>query len=300
MIIKKSEGKKQIKYKSLKILISGTTSGLIGRLFVAPLERIILLKQTNELKKYTEGKNKKSFINIFRQILKQEGIKGLFKGFGMNCLRSVPLTALEFFFFDLNKNLYYKLFPNCSEYILNLFAGAIGGGMAYTVVYPIDFARTMVTVNSVPDEIPFFKILTHLKKKYGFFNMFKGLGANWIGILPYCGLKFFFFEYFISNLKKYRNSKILGKIDNLVLGGLAGSLACSLTYPLDVLRKRRQTQLLRDNTKKFDYHKLIYFIYQKQGFRGFYAGIGISILKNIPLTSLTFMMNEWCKNKFKI
>ena len=301
-MIKKTEENKKIKYKTLKSLLSGTISGLIGRMSVAPLERILLLKQTNELEKYIKKNTnqKKNFLFIFKEILKQEGVKGLFKGFGMNCFRVVPLTALEFFFYDLNKNLYYKLFPNTSEYILNLFAGAIGGGLAYNFVYPIDFARTMVSINSVPNDIPFFKILNHLRKKYGFFNMYKGLGANWVGVLPYCGLKFFFFEYFKSFFQKFRNIEKLGKSDNLIAGGLAGALACTITYPLDVIRKRRQTQLLRDFTKKFDYHKLVFYIYQKQGINGFYTGLGICILKIVPLSSLSFMINEWCKNKFKI
>lgn len=68
----------------------------------------------------------------------------------MNCLRVVPLTAFEFTFFDFfKKNLSYYL-PSLQSNTINLLAGSFGGATAYAVVYPIDYCRTMVSINAIP------------------------------------------------------------------------------------------------------------------------------------------------------
>lgn len=112
----------------------------------------------------------------------------------MNCLRVVPLTTFEFAYYDLFSTLFENTMPFMNIHNWSLLAGCFGGGFAYTTVYPIDFSRTMIAINSVPSDISFIKTFSFLWKKYGFMNMFKGLGATWVGVFPYVGLKFYFYE----------------------------------------------------------------------------------------------------------
>ncbi len=42
---------------------------------------------------------------------KTEGVVGLFKGNGITCLKIVPFSALEFYFYEVFKN---NLYPNKS------------------------------------------------------------------------------------------------------------------------------------------------------------------------------------------
>lgn len=112
----------------------------------------------------------------------------------MNCMRVVPLTAFEFLYYDINMSIISYYFPNTDVSVRSMIAGCFGGGFAYSTVYPIDFCRTMIAVNSVPKKIPFKKTFSHLKSKHGFFNMFKGLSATWAAIFPYTGLKFCIYE----------------------------------------------------------------------------------------------------------
>ena len=46
-------------------------------------------------------------------IYNKEGINGIFTGAGIQLIRVVPLTALEFFYYDLSKNyIVDKTMPN--------------------------------------------------------------------------------------------------------------------------------------------------------------------------------------------
>ena len=69
--------------------------------------------------------------------------------------------------------------------------------------------------------------------------MFKGLSATWAGVFPYVGLKFYFFELFKNETERYYKGEEISELMTLVYGGLAGCFSTVLTYPLDVVRRRR-------------------------------------------------------------
>jgi len=50
-------------------------------------------------------------IGGFKNIYNNEGVRGLFKGNGLNCAINAPFNALEFFFYEFFKNHIFKI-PN--------------------------------------------------------------------------------------------------------------------------------------------------------------------------------------------
>lgn len=58
-----------------------------------------------------------------------------------------------------------------------------------------------------------------------------------VGIFPYSGLKFYFYEKLKSRVPKEERKSITV---NLVCGSVAGLLGQTLTYPLDVVRRQMQ------------------------------------------------------------
>ena len=76
-------------------------------------------------------------------------------------------------------------------------------------------------------------------------------------------------------------------------GGISGITAQTLMYPGDVLKRHLQINGI-DNTKN-KYNGLIDCSYkniQKYGFRGFYTGYGVNILKAVPETMIQFTIYE--------
>ena len=120
-----------------------------------------------------------------------------------------------------------------------MLSGSLAGCLAYTSVYPIDYTRCMISINKVPNNVKFWQTFNYLRKRDGFLKMYRGLSACLIGTFPYCGLKFYFFEYLQRITRKIAKKDSLGKIENLACGSGAGILACSITYPMDIMRKRR-------------------------------------------------------------
>ena len=115
------------------------------------------------------------------------------------------------------------------------------------------------------------------------------------GIFPYVGLKFAFYEGFKNKYSKIKNKTKLTAVENLILGGIAGTCAVSITYPTDLIRRRRQIQILNDQLGS--YKGLIENLYSKEGVKGFYRGLKTTYYKVIPSTALSFSVNEFLKSK---
>ena len=114
-------------------------AGITSRTATAPLERIKVLYQ-----------NKKNinipYYSYFPNLIKKEGIKSLFNGNGINCLRVFPESAIRFSVFDYSKRYFDE--KGLNKNINYFFSGSIGGIVASCTVYPIETVRTKLTAQS--------------------------------------------------------------------------------------------------------------------------------------------------------
>ncbi|RUS12490.1 mitochondrial carrier domain-containing protein, partial [Endogone sp. FLAS-F59071] len=116
------------------------------------------------------------------------------------------------------------------------------------------------------------------------------------GIAPYVALNFQFYEI----IKKYLtppDQKQPSVVRKLACGALAGSIAQTITYPLDVLRRRMQvTGMASMNYKYKGTWDAATTMIKKEGVRGLYRGMIPNYLKVAPAISVSFVTYEWCKD----
>lgn len=167
--------------------------------------------------------------------------------------------------------------------------------MAYSTVYPIDLVKTMFSINYISNSNSIYTSIYKIARENGVRALYKGLGTTCFGIFPYAGFKFAFFEEFRRLRKKYYGNQPFSSVENLVFGGLAGCGAVTITYPTDLLRRKRQVQIILQETKDLSFFGLIRNTYQKEGIRAFYKGLAVTYYKVIPSTALAFAMNEFLK-----
>lgn len=82
--------------------ISGGMAGAVSRTVVSPLERlkILLQVQSGGVTGYESGVWKS-----LQKIWREEGIKGMMAGNGVNCIRIVPYSAVQFGSYNIYKPL---------------------------------------------------------------------------------------------------------------------------------------------------------------------------------------------------
>ena len=282
---------------NVKYMISGMTSAFFSRVACSPFERVVILKQIGQVQQYESHNKRNHTLRLLWNIRKKEGLHGIFKGNAMNFIKNVPLVAIEFFCYDKVTSLLSSYNTSKSnELLISLIAGGFAGAVAYSTVYPIDFTRVMVCVNHIPNQVPLHKLMVYLYKKHGLFSFFRGLNITLVGIIPFCGFKFFSYEVYTSKLKTFKEVEKLSMMENMVCGLFAGLTGASVNYPLDVIRRRRQTQIIKNKTKNFSYKNMINYIYKKHGVYGFVKGITGMYWKVGSATAVAFMLNEQIKD----
>ena len=101
---------------------------------------------------------------------------------------------------------------------------------------------------------------------------FKGNGANIIRIIPFSALEFYTFEkckYIFLSDEDPRN-----KIRLLLCGSVAGIVASSCTYPLDLVRTLLS---LKTDQSRGLMGEMMHIVH-KEGLRGLYRGLTITLM----------------------
>ena len=70
----------------------------------------------------------------------------------------------------------------------------------------------------------------------GILGMYKGLGVSCAGIAPFIGIKMASFDFLMQNFGPSKGSKNVTYY-NLAIGAMAGTIAVTVTYPTDLVRR---------------------------------------------------------------
>lgn len=150
--------------------------------------------------------------------------------------------------------------------------------------------------------------------------LYKGLAPTLIGIAPYAALNFALYDLAKKHL--YAGERPQSTLANLAVGGLTGTVAATVCYPLDTVRRRMQMRghtysgqmdalrtiwvkvcSLRCNLCERQSALLIVLIAAmelQEGVRGFYLGWTANTLKVVPQNSIRFVSYELLKGLFGI
>ena len=278
-------------------LISGGVAGAVSRTATSPLERLRILQQTGVASYKGLGT-----IASFQQMYRVEGMKGFFKGNGITCMKIAPFSAIEFYFYEVYKN---TLFPgkarNELSFMSKLLCGGLTGVTAQVMTYPLDLLKTYLTIHIESADAGKTSILEQSKiiiQNRGFRGMFQGLGMSCIGIAPFIGIKMASFD-FLKQRFGPDNSSPNVVYYNLAIGASAGTIAVTMTYPTDLVRRLLQL----NGSPGHNYTGIgdaISQTYAREGIPGFFKGLWATYLKVAPMTALLFLTNEQMKKMMSI
>ena len=277
-----NENKKPKKPLFITNLLIGGISGVVSRTFTAPLE----LKKIQLQNKYMPN-------TTFREVIKKEGLKGLWKGNYINCIRIFPQTAINYAFFQLSKNNIFSktLIIKNNTNLTNFLSGTVGGIVSMTAVYPLENIRSRFALQTNKNH---YTSIIDVFRKTPLPQLYNGLRMSLLGFAPYNSLNFMFYNYFRK--KYWKENEIYAVAYQLFYGGLAGCLSVSFTYPTDLIRRRLQLQGFDTNVPKYDGIKdCIRKIYKSEGIIGFYRGLGACYIKIIPAVGIQFYVIEQLK-----
>lgn len=189
-----------------------------------------------------------------------------------------------------------------------LVAGGVAGGVAKTVVAPLERVKILFQTRRV--EFHSVGLLGSFKKimrTEGIIGFYRGNGASVARIVPYAALHYMTYE-------QYRRWIILSFPDidrgpslDLMAGSFAGGTAVLSTYPLDLVRTKLAYQVVEPSNVNIkprlhaeQFYKGIFDcftkIYRESGIRGLYRGVAPSLYGIFPYSGLKFYFYEEMKS----
>lgn len=116
-----------------------------------------------------------------------------------------------------------------------------------------------------------------------------------VGIAPYIAIKMATFDALKTTYLPDKNVPHFDVL-NFTFGAIAGMVSMTLTYPLDLVKRRMQLRGLNRHTQNyanmFDcFHQMIVH----EGPMSLWKGLNPCILKMVPATAILFSVNERLK-----
>ena len=233
--------------------------------------------------------------------MRNSGFRGLWRGHGATLIRVMPYSAISFATFE-RYHTYLIEKMNGEDVRTRFFAGAMAGITAVTLTYPLDLMRARMAAHwdMQPRYATYGSAFRVILEREGFQAMWNGLSPTLLGIIPYAGLSFATFETMKSVYKRRRNlrhDREIPTMARLFCGGIAGLLAQSVTYPLDIARRRMQVAGVTPH-KEIMYKGTAHAIrdtFRNEGLAGLYKGLSMNWLKGPIAVSASFVVNDYMK-----
>ena len=141
----------------------------------------------------------------------------------------------------------------------------------------------------------------------GLANFYRGFSPTLVGMLPYAGMSFLTHDTVgdwlrAPSLAPYTTLPQVGsdspsrpRLNNpaqLTAGAIAGLVSQSVSYPLEVIRRRMQVGGVVGSGKMLGMRETASTIWAERGFGGFFVGLGIGYVKVMPMVAVSFWVYE--------
>ena len=191
-----------LEQRTLILLMAGGVAGATAKTCVAPLERLKLLAQAGELKG--------GIIDGMQRVIREEGVRGLWRGNTVNMLRMIPnkgvLHATNDIYKDLTRNvaLAVPAFAACGLGAQHFVSGSLAGMTSVAATYPLDLVRTRMagrlatqsTVSKGIVQSTWIATVKDVVKNEGAGGLYRGVSPTLLGSIPYEGIKFYSYAKF--------------------------------------------------------------------------------------------------------
>ncbi|TXG49863.1 hypothetical protein EZV62_025738 [Acer yangbiense] len=309
-------------------LIAGGVAGALSKTCTAPLARLTILFQVElELVHVVKFWRSKAAMlegiwdvqgmhndaatmrkaNIWREasrIISEEGFRAFWKGNLVTIAHRLPYSSVNFYAYEHYKKLLHVI-PGVqtrresmsANLCVDFVAGGLAGITAASATYPLDLVRTRLAAQT---NVMYYRGIGHalqtICRDEGVLGLYKGLGATLLGVGPSIAISFSVYETLRSywQLQRPHDSTLLV---SLACGSLSGIASSTATFPLDLVRRRKQLEGVGGRARVYTTGLFGIFkhIVRNEGFRGLYRGILPEYYKVVPGVGICFMTYETLK-----
>ncbi|KAK5987927.1 Mitochondrial carrier protein LEU5 [Cladobotryum mycophilum] len=309
--------------------VAGGLAGCAAKTMVAPLDRVKILFQASNPQFAKYSGSSFGVAAAMKDIYLHEGSGGLFRGHSATLLRIFPYAGIKFLAYEQIRSVIIPS-KNHETPLRRLVSGSLAGVTSVFFTYPLEVIRVRLAFETKRDgrsslssicrqiynEHPADKAtnaklpnaptiaravdatgaaVQFVSPQRGLINFYRGFSSTLLGMLPRA----------IHNSSEKENNRTgkrtpLRSWAELLAGGVAGMISQTVSYPLEVIRRRMQVGGAVGDGRRLRIGETATMIFRERGFRGFFIGLTIGYVKVIPMVAVSFYTYERMKLFFGI
>ncbi|CDS03726.1 hypothetical protein LRAMOSA01127 [Lichtheimia ramosa] len=279
---------------SVKSFLAGGFGGMASVMVGQPFDLVKVRMQTSH------GLYKNTF-DCFKQIIKNDGVLGLYRGMATPLASITPIFAVSFFSYDLGKKIVNAARSDKNDkspmtLAETTFAGAFSAVPTTLFMAPSERVKVLMQIQGQGGEAKYkgpLDVVAKLYKEGGLRSIFRGTGATLLRDAPGSAAYFVAYELIKKGLTPAGakpEDLSLGAI--LVAGGTAGIAMWTIAIPPDVLKSRLQSAPAGTYSGLLDcLGKTI----KADGASALFRGLGPAMLRAFPANAATFLGVEYSR-----
>lgn len=145
------QSRKKMDLSMREISLAGGWAGLVNSMIVGPVELIKSRLQVQYDSKSSKGRLMKGPLDVIRNTIKYQGVRGIFQGMNITILREVPAYMAQFYTYEYLKRLFTPegQTPQDLGPIPLMMAGGLAGMGAWLWSYPQDVIKSRIQIQRV-------------------------------------------------------------------------------------------------------------------------------------------------------
>eukprot|EP01120_Amphizonella_sp_Union-15-10_P002725 TRINITY_DN13026_c0_g1_i1.p1 TRINITY_DN13026_c0_g1~~TRINITY_DN13026_c0_g1_i1.p1 ORF type:complete len:301 (-),score=50.34 TRINITY_DN13026_c0_g1_i1:69-971(-) len=289
-----------------KKFLLGGLSCMVASVITNPIDVLkVRLQLQGELLKKIQPVEYKGVLKMTTNIVKEEGIRGLYKGISASLLREGSYSTIRMGGYDVMKDVLKCTDPNHTPLWKKLLAGGTSGMVGAAIANPTDLIKVRMQSEGklAQGQNPRYNSLTHafhhIYKNEGLAGLYKGVSptAQRAALLTAAQLSSYdHIKHFFLNMgvKEGKNLQFISSI-------FAGFVCAVVTSPIDVVKTRVMNQQVSGAQLKYSSTwDCISKISKAEGLLGFYKGFLPNWMRIGPHTIITFLAYEHLRKLFGI
>ncbi|GAB4842564.1 Mitochondrial carrier protein CoAc1 [Ancistrocladus abbreviatus] len=187
---------------SIVDLLAGSAAGGTAVLCTYPLDLVRTKLAYQVVDKRQILRKNRSYIHstpsyngirdAFKQVHKEGGVRGLYRGVGPTVVGILPYAGLKFYIYEELKRQVPE--EHQKSIILHLSCGALAGLFGQTFTYPLDVVRRQMQVENLQQgDVRYQNTIEGLKgvvRNQGWRQLFAGLSINYLKVVPSVAIGF--------------------------------------------------------------------------------------------------------------
>lgn len=289
-------------------MLASASAGVLARI---PLHGIDTIKARLQVKR---GKHHSSFIKEAMQVIRNEGIGGLYRGIGISAIGSIPAGCLYFTSYEICKSsiLNHSQIP---EFAVHFCSGLFAEATSCVIWVPIDVVKERMQVQSTFKAGGYFyknswDAVRNISRTEGIRGIYRGYGATISSFGPFSAFYLMFYEKFKNACQQWmgKDSPLDLPVYAFMISGMAaGSLASFITNPLDLAKLRIQVERSGGRGEGWNSNAVFRYgnvldgirkIHSEEGLRGMFKGVFPRMMFHGPATALTITLYESLKQVY--